>query len=100
MFENLYVWKMVRNLVGHRCIEYQTSETTADLSSFVQRKQSRKIRKHFATLVFTFPALASFLLAQYAGEIDTDCMDFISNDCDRISPGVLSAEAATEPALL
>ncbi len=45
-------------------------------------------------------ALASFLLAQYAGEIDTDCMNFISNDCDRISPGVLSAKAATEQALL
>jgi hypothetical protein len=55
---------------------------------------------HLSLYVSDSMALASFLLAQYAEEIDTDCMDFISHDCDRISPGVLSAKAATEQALV
>jgi hypothetical protein len=55
---------------------------------------------HLSLYVSGSMALASFLLAQYAGEIDTDCMDFISHDCDRISPGVLSAKVATEQAFL
>ncbi len=77
----------------HKVSNYSGSITFCSEKAKLKNKEAFC---HLSIYVSGSMALASFLLAQYAWEIDIDCKDFISNDCDRISPGVLSAEAATD----